>query len=124
MKKYIVEILCLATFLFLLVATHATAENYEYWQNDMAHEIATAVTGFYGEIDIDPTDTGCLIAEIQLKNKINSILFSYRNKIDEEMNGEYHDEERALEISQDEDEEAERMLDAYGAYMDSIQFQD
>jgi hypothetical protein len=123
MKKYIIEIICLAVFLLMLIATAATAENYEYWQNDLAHEVATAVTEFHNEIETDPTDTGCLIAEIHLKNKINFILFSYRNNFAEEVNEEYYDEERALEISQNEDE-AEDMLDAYGVYMDTLRFQD
>jgi len=134
MKKYFVEIMCLITMIGLLCifvpVIHAdcisdeNTECYEYWQNDMAHEMRNAVIVFYTDIDEDPTDTGCLMAEVRLKDKINSILFSYRNKINEEMNGEFHDEERALEIRQNDDDDAERLLDAYGAWQDAIQFQD
>jgi hypothetical protein len=132
MKKYFVEILCLAVFLGMLFAQQIFAECvntentqcFEYWQNDMALEVRNAVISFYGDIDENPTDTGCLIAEMRLKDKINSILFSYKSKINQEMNDEYQDEERALEIRQNEDEEAELQLDAYGAYMDTLKFQD
>jgi hypothetical protein len=136
MKKFLVtrfvEIMALITMLGLLMifvpriyadcVSDENTECFEYWQNDLAIEIKKATDNFYLDIDEDPTDTGCLYAEMRLKDKINSILFSYRMKIYEEMNGEFHDEEVSSEISQNDEDE--KLLDAHGAWQDAIQFQD
>ena len=127
-RKYMVEILCLLTFLYLfcLIAPRAFADFDEDsdLKTIMAKEISIAYAQCNHAIDENFTDMGCQIAEEKLRDKIDSILFFYRDEIMETIVNqdleEYHLEERQNLVERDEDE----ILDRYGVSMDLKQFND
>ena len=90
----------------------------------MAKEISIAYAQYNHAIDENFTDMGCQIAEEKLRDKIDSILFFYRDEIMETIVNqdleEYHLEERQNLVERDEDE----ILDRYGVSMDLKQFND
>jgi hypothetical protein len=86
----------------------ANAQDY----NQLQQSIKTAKQTYYKNIDNDFTDSGCIMAELQLKRDIDFILFRFKSQI-------------LKEVAYDEiNPDSELELDRHAAWLDAKEFQD
>jgi hypothetical protein len=86
----------------------ANAQDY----NQLQQSIKTAKQTYYKNIDNDFTDSGCIMAELQLKRDIDLILFRFKSQI-------------LKEVAYDEiNPDSELELDRHAAWLDAKEFQD
>jgi hypothetical protein len=86
----------------------ANAQDY----NQLQQSIKTAKQTYYKNIDNDFTDSGCIMAELQLKHDIDFILFRFKSQI-------------LKEVAYDEiNPDSELELDRHAAWLDAKEFQD
>ena len=101
-----VVIFCIFALLYFVVIAPAIKNANAHISDDKAYELTIEINkafqAYYGKIDRDPTDSGCLMAERELRNDINSILFRY------DFHNNFND----------------KLLDRRAAWLDASQFQD
>jgi hypothetical protein len=86
----------------------ANAQDY----NQLQQSIKTAKQTYYKNIDNDFTDSGCIMAELQLKHDIDLILSHFKSQI-------------LKEVAYDEiNPDSELELDRHAAWLDAKEFQD
>jgi hypothetical protein len=86
----------------------ANAQDY----NQLQQSIKTAKQTYYKNIDNDFTDSGCIMAELQLKHDIDLILSHFKSQI-------------LKEVTYDEiNPDSEIELDRHAAWLDAQKFQD
>lgn len=95
------------------------------WQQEFAEEIYTAFIEYEQAIQNDSTDFGCQVAEINLKNRIELILYQHADAIRKEV--DLDNDRKELEELHARDEEImrqDRLLDERAAWQDARQFND